>query len=145
MVMLSRLGNAPAPSRRASAVHLLANQQQQPEHPRRLQNLRRHQSAIIRPDSQGTVHEGSTSASSSQDSYEQQPGSSTAAEEVWDYEAPQHVVDRNKQFIEQQLVGKVILAPLTKGGNLPFRWACPARLDLALSPHYCCDYDSRST
>lgn len=43
------------------------------------------------------------------------------AEEVWEYEAPQHVQQRNAEFVEQQLRGRVILAPLTKGGNLPFR------------------------
>jgi hypothetical protein len=50
-------------------------------------------------------------------------GCSSDGDDVWDYAAPQHVLERNTLFIEQQLQGRVILAPLTKGGNLPFRCA----------------------
>jgi hypothetical protein len=128
--MFSRLSStATAPTSRASAVYLLSNQQQQPEQLRRHHNLRRYCVSADRVDSQQTAIDGNASDSSCQDSYEQQHGSSTA-EEVWDYAAPQHVVDRNRQFIKQQLAGKVILAPLTKGGNLPFRWGCPCQAGL---------------
>jgi hypothetical protein len=51
----------------------------------------------------------------------QQQSSSSDGDEVWDYAAPQHVLERNTLFIDQKLLGRVILAPLTKGGNLPFR------------------------
>lgn len=52
------------------------------------------------------------------DAQQQQPPGS---DEVWDYVTPQHVVERNQQFVQERLNGRVILAPLTKGGNLPFR------------------------
>jgi tRNA-dihydrouridine synthase 3 len=39
------------------------------------------------------------------------------------FDVPQHVLQRNAEFA-QRLKGKLILAPLTKGGNLPFRQLC---------------------
>lgn len=86
---------------------------------------------LIRPNASQSITEAPTNVVSDQDvhatsSLQQQPGSSdapTAAEDVWDYSAPQHVLERNNQFIDEQLRGRVILAPLTKGGNLPFRCA----------------------
>lgn len=54
-------------------------------------------------------------------------GGSNSSDDVWEYEAPDHVQQRNQQFIDEQLAGRVILAPLTKGGNLPFRWGSTSR------------------
>ena len=48
---------------------------------------------------------------------------------VFDYDAPAWVRERNTAFAER-LRGKLILAPLTKGGNVPFRRLCA---------HYGCD------
>lgn len=55
-----------------------------------------------------------------QQQQQQPPGS----DEVWDYVTPQHVLERNQRFVQERLSGRVILAPLTKGGNLPFRRLC---------------------
>lgn len=65
----------------------------------------------------------------------QQQSSSSDGDDVWEYAAPQHVLERNKLFVEEQLKGRVILAPLTKGGNLPFRcgWC---RLATCVLLHY---------
>ncbi|KAG2493961.1 hypothetical protein HYH03_007891 [Edaphochlamys debaryana] len=41
----------------------------------------------------------------------------------WDYEAPAWVRERNAAFAKR-LQGKLVLAPLTKGGNVPFRRLC---------------------
>ncbi len=41
----------------------------------------------------------------------------------FDYEAPAWVRERNAAFAER-LKGKLVLAPLTKGGNVPFRRLC---------------------
>ena len=73
-----------------------------------------------KPRSAGIAQDSSSSSSSLQEPEQQQP-SSSSSDDVWDYVAPQHVVERNQQFVESQLTGRVILAPLTKGGNLPFR------------------------
>lgn len=36
---------------------------------------------------------------------------------------PAHVVEHNKALADR-LAGKLVLAPLTRGGNLPFRRLC---------------------
>lgn len=41
----------------------------------------------------------------------------------FEYEAPAWVRERNAAFAER-LKGKLVLAPLTKGGNVPFRRLC---------------------
>lgn len=60
------------------------------------------------------------SAVSSSDSSNSNDGSSTAAAEEWHYEAPAHVLERRQQ-LREQLNGKVILAPLTKGACMRSR------------------------
>lgn len=79
-----------------------------------------HQVASVQPEEQqhpALQAAGSSSTSSSSSSQ------ASSSEDVWDYNAPSHVVERNQTFVDEQLAGRVILAPLTKGGNLPFRSA----------------------
>ncbi|GLC44902.1 hypothetical protein PLESTB_001687100 [Pleodorina starrii] len=47
----------------------------------------------------------------------------TSGQADFEYEAPDWVCTRNATFA-QQLRGKLVLAPLTKGGNVPFRRLC---------------------
>ncbi|GLI71425.1 hypothetical protein VaNZ11_016639, partial [Volvox africanus] len=50
-------------------------------------------------------------------------GPSSSGQAEFDYETPGWVRTRNATFVEQ-LRGKLLLAPLTKGGNVPFRRLC---------------------
>lgn len=51
-------------------------------------------------------------------------GDAASAAEAWDYDAPRSVLERNAAFVERVLKGRLLLAPLTRGGNLPFRRLC---------------------
>ncbi len=60
---------------------------------------------------------------------DQEPRSSAPQEDVSDdslvFDVPEAIWERNRAFA-QRLKGKVILAPLTRGGNLPYRELCVA-------------------
>jgi hypothetical protein len=72
----------------------------------------------------GHASSGEASSASSSDSSDgSSSSSSAAAAEAWLYVAPAHVLDRRQQ-LREQLHGKVILAPLTKGTFI--FWACAA-------------------
>lgn len=63
----------------------------------------------------------STAPEESSDAAE--PSEAASGEEEVEFEVPEHVMERNRQLADR-LRGKLILAPLTKGGNLPFRRLC---------------------